>query len=76
MGKKRSYQWQIGPDEGNVTDYKTHPNDPRETNADDQKFSRVMESDLPAFQSTRPNLIDPRVRRLLRRGRRGRRGNR
>lgn len=65
MGKKRSYQWQAVPDEAGATDYKTYPNHPREADADDRRFSRVMEGELEAFQSIPPRVLDPRVRKLI-----------
>ena len=44
MGGKRPDQYRIAPDETLATDYKTHPNEPNETVADDHRFSQSRES--------------------------------
>jgi hypothetical protein len=63
MGKKRSYQWQAVPDEAGATDYKTHPNDPREADIDDGRLSRAMEGKFKGGQPIPPRVLDPRVAR-------------
>lgn len=74
MGKKRPDQWQIGPDEGRVTDHKTYANEPAEADADDRRFSRVMESELDEAQPVSPKLLDPKAGARQRRSRRARHG--
>ncbi|HET9983288.1 MAG TPA: hypothetical protein VFQ38_06865 [Longimicrobiales bacterium] len=77
MGGKRPDQYRIAPDEAGATDYKTWPNEPREADIQDRRYSRVMESPFLEEQPIPPKALEPevedeRARALRRHGRRRR----
>ncbi len=74
MAGKRPDQYRIAPDEAGATDYKTLPNDPRETDRKDKLPFTRGRARARGVQEVPPKVLEPaaekaRAAELRRRGR-------